>query len=273
MAQDRRKEDLKKLLAFVGNIIREPGNSWFAEELYRILAPSSDSRIKDIHEQCVETILNQQAEEFYHDFPISEIKDQLISDYNKMGHWQRRNNFQEFCMALYQQLECIVNYLCKQETNILIWRNIRNANFFVDLNANDIRVRGKGKTIKESVIYKSENYDKELNELPAMDKFKAALFLIVYKTNVTWNNKDTYNSDFNIGNDIYRLRNMNHRGSESTDNQSIRINKALENPIRTMIQYLEFYARFISGVISGYALSVEIIEFAESCIRSNAETN
>lgn len=42
MAQDRRKEDLKKLLAFLGNIIREPENSWFVDELYSILPSRRD---------------------------------------------------------------------------------------------------------------------------------------------------------------------------------------------------------------------------------------
>ena len=42
MAQDRRKEDLKKLLAFLGNIIREPENSWFVDELYSMLPTKND---------------------------------------------------------------------------------------------------------------------------------------------------------------------------------------------------------------------------------------
>ena len=39
MAHDRRKDDLKKLLVFLQNIIREPDNSWFVEALYSILPP------------------------------------------------------------------------------------------------------------------------------------------------------------------------------------------------------------------------------------------
>ena len=38
MAQDRRKDDLKKLLAFLDNIIHEPENSWFVDELYSRLS-------------------------------------------------------------------------------------------------------------------------------------------------------------------------------------------------------------------------------------------
>lgn len=44
MTQDRRKEDLKKLLAFLGKIIREPDNSWFVDELYSILPSRNDDK-------------------------------------------------------------------------------------------------------------------------------------------------------------------------------------------------------------------------------------
>ncbi len=44
MAQDRRKEDLKKLLIFLGNIIREPDNSWFVDELYSMLSSRNDDK-------------------------------------------------------------------------------------------------------------------------------------------------------------------------------------------------------------------------------------
>lgn len=44
MAQDRRKEDLKKLLVFLGNIIREPENSWFVDELYSMLSSRNDDK-------------------------------------------------------------------------------------------------------------------------------------------------------------------------------------------------------------------------------------
>ena len=44
MAQDRHKEDLKKLLVFLGNIIREPENSWFVDELYSMLSSRNDDK-------------------------------------------------------------------------------------------------------------------------------------------------------------------------------------------------------------------------------------
>ena len=42
MAQDRHKEDLKKLLVFLGRIIHDPENSWFVDELYSMLPSKRD---------------------------------------------------------------------------------------------------------------------------------------------------------------------------------------------------------------------------------------
>ena len=163
MEQDTNKEYLKKLLDFLQRrILSNPTNHWFAKDLYKVLAPVSDARISDIYEQCIESILQQQAAEFYKDFVIADIRQQLISDFVKMEHWRRRNNIQEFCMALYQQIEAITNYLGADKNLNLIWRCIRGAMFFVDIKAKDIRVRGNGKSIEESIVYSSNNYGKEL---------------------------------------------------------------------------------------------------------------
>ena len=95
MEQDTNREYLKKLLDFLQNrILSNHDNQWFAKDLYKILAPISDARISDIHEQCIESILKEQAAEFYKDFVIEKIRPQLIADFIKMEHWRRRNNIQ-----------------------------------------------------------------------------------------------------------------------------------------------------------------------------------
>ena len=117
MEQDTNREYLKKLLDFLRErILPIPGNQWFAKELYKLLAPASDARISDIHEQCIESILTQQANEFYKDFVIADLRPQLIADFIKMEHWRRRNNIYEFSLAMYQQVECIVNYISRNNT-------------------------------------------------------------------------------------------------------------------------------------------------------------
>lgn len=273
--QDTNRENLKKLLDFLKNrILRIPENQWFANELHRILAPTSDARISDIHELCVENIIESQAAEFYKDFVIDELRPQLIADFIKMEHWRRRNDIQEFCMALYQQIEAITNYLGRDDTLNLIWRNIRDAGFFVDFMHNDIRIRFKSKSINDSIIYKPDKYRKngriftpELSELVAMDKFKAILFLIVYQTNVTLNSKRSFNDDFFTGQDIYHIRNLNHRGNLSEPREE-KPHSILGNPVYSMLSLLGFFARFVAGINEGYPVTKELVEFAEVCCKS-----
>lgn len=275
MGQDTNKEYLRKLLDFLqSRILSNSANQWFAKDLYKLLAPISDARISDIYEQCIETILAQQANDFYKDFVISDIRPQLISDFIKMEHWRRRNNIQEFCLALYQQIEAIVNFLGRDESLNLIWRSIRNAGFFVNLEAKDIRVRGNGKSIEQSIIYKPEIYRTrpELRELVAMDKYKAILFLIVYQTNVHWNNKSFFNDDFFTGQSIYQVRNLNHRGILTELSTSNRLYNIIYNPTHSMCHLLGLYSRFVSGINKGFPISKELIEL-EACCRMENVTN
>lgn len=270
MEQDTNKEYLKKLLDFLQRrILSNPTNHWFAKDLYKVLAPVSDARISDIYEQCIESILLQQATEFYKDFVIADIRQQLISDFVKMEHWRRRNNIQEFCMALYQQIEAITNYLGADKNLNLIWRCIRGAMFFVDIKAKDIRVRGNGKSIEESIVYSSNNYGKELCEFVAMDKFKAILFMVVYETNVDWNNKSRFNEDCNICYNIYAVRNLNHRGNIVEGNMTKRIDYVFSNPSHAMCNLLGFFSRFVLGINQHSSISADLVEFAELCCKKN----
>ncbi len=270
MEQDTNKEYLKKLLDFLQNrVLSNSANKWFANDLYKLLAPVSDARISDIHEQCIESILQEQAVEFYKDFTILDIRPQLITDFIKMEHWHRRNNIQEFCMALYQQIEAITNFLGEDENLNLIWRSVRNAGFLVDFNSKDIKIRwDKGKTIEKYIIYnKEKKYSErpELKDLFAMDKYKAILFLIVYYTNISMNNKSNFDEDFFLGQEIYYVRNLNHRGklTELSDN----VKRIIESPIYSMYSMLGFYVRFVSGIKKHYPINKDLVEFAEICCR------
>lgn len=72
-----------------------------------------DDRISHIYEYCIEEVIKKQANEFYNDFPISSIKDILIEDFIRMEFFRRKDNFGDFCLSLYQQIECITNKLCE----------------------------------------------------------------------------------------------------------------------------------------------------------------
>ena len=93
-------------------------NTEFDTELRKklVLFPSAnsviidDERLNQIYEYCIEKVARKQGEEFYSSFPIPSITSSLIDDYVRMEYFKRKDNFQDFCLALYQQIECIINF-------------------------------------------------------------------------------------------------------------------------------------------------------------------
>ena len=74
-----------------------------------------DERINQIYEYCIEEVIRQQATEFYADFPLCTIKDDLIEDFVRMEFFRRKDNFGDFCLALYQQIERMTNTILSDE--------------------------------------------------------------------------------------------------------------------------------------------------------------
>ena len=111
------KQDLVKLLDFIIEISSTPNNNWFRKELVNKLVPLTASKsgnnpeISEIHEYCIKKILQDQAKMFYKDFNLPSINDELCNDFVRMEQYRREDNFEEFCMAMFQQIEQIVNAL------------------------------------------------------------------------------------------------------------------------------------------------------------------
>lgn len=85
------------------------------EQFYRLAEKEfSKTVLRDIHEYIFEINVSQQAKEFYRIFPAT-IKDELVSDFIQMENYRRRDSFENFCLSIYQQIECFVNYLFKSE--------------------------------------------------------------------------------------------------------------------------------------------------------------
>ena len=104
-------KDLIKLLDFISELTAKPDNSWFKKELINKLNPSNtiyrsnNTEISEIHEYCIKQILHDQSKMFYKDFKLIEIKDSLCNDFIRMEQFRREDNFEEFCMAMFQQLD------------------------------------------------------------------------------------------------------------------------------------------------------------------------
>ena len=253
MEQDTNREYLKKLLDFLENrILSNHNNQWFAKELYKILAPTSDARISDIHEQCIESILKEQATEFYKDFVIEDIRPQLIADFIKMEHWRRRNNIQEFGLAIFQQIECITNRLSQDDTLCEVFRTMMDALCYVDsFNPMVVNRYEKSSYTIGQLLFMHDAPTKSKEILPqqwTFDKFKAINYFVCHKACLTNFQFNQFVEENNIFGEIYALRNLNHRGNELTDKERERLQKIEENPSRTFLTFISFLSWFIYSV-------------------------
>ena len=131
------KQELDRVVAFVKAVKELPGNEEFIADLRMVLRethekkesstqPSavtatvnttSNPKIDEIYELCIEKIARQQAEGVYAKFPIKELIPGLVDDYVRMESFRRKDNFGDFCLALYQQIERITNSLYSQLSN------------------------------------------------------------------------------------------------------------------------------------------------------------
>ena len=264
MEQDTNREYLKKLLDFLRErILPIPGNQWFAKELYKLLAPASDARISDIHEQCIESILTQQANEFYKDFVIADLRPQLIADFIKMEHWRRRNNIYEFSLAMYQQVECIVNYISRNNTLCEVFHTMMDCLCFVD--AYPPTVDNRNPKSSYTVAHDAPTKSKEiLPSLWAYDKFKAINYFVCHQTMLTNYQFDQFVGENRIFGELYALRNRVHRGNDLTEKEIERTKQVESNPSRGFLTLTAFLTWFIDSVNKGYPLSNELVTFSKT---------
>ena len=269
MEQDTNREYLKKLLDFLRErILPIPGNQWFAKELYKLLAPASDARISDIHEQCIESILTQQANEFYKDFVIADLRPQLIADFIKMEHWRRRNNIYEFSLAMYQQVECIVNYISRNNTLCEVFHTMMDCLCFVDAYPPTVDNRNpKSSYTVAQLLFMHDAPTKSKEILPSLwayDKFRAINYFVCHQTMLTNYQFDQFVGENRIFGELYALRNRVHRGNDLTEKEIERTKQVEINPSRGFLTLTAFLTWFIDSVNKGYPLSNELVTFSKT---------
>ena len=264
MEQDTNREYLKKLLDFLRErILPIPGN-----QLYKLLAPASDARISDIHEQCIESILTQQANEFYKDFVIADLRPQLIADFIKMEHWRRRNNIYEFSLAMYQQVECIVNYISRNNTLCEVFHTMMDCLCFVDAYPPTVDNRNpKSSYTVAQLLFMHDAPTKSKEILPSLwayDKFKAINYFVCHQTMLTNYQFDQFVGENRIFGELYALRNRVHRGNDLTEKEIERTKQVESNPSRGFLTLTAFLTWFIDSVNKGYPLSNELVTFSKT---------
>jgi hypothetical protein len=241
------KGNLEKLIDFVIEISKLKENSWFKVDLSRKLllnnsSELSSSQLDEIYEHCVCKIINEHAQRFYSDFKLFTVKEKLIQDFIRMERFRRDDNFEDFCLAVFQQIEGIVNNLSTIEIH---------ENFLKLLYSKTHKIRNKSTGVYEDqmlwqlILYPGlSNEDlikktsKQLSEWDFMERYKLILYFFYYNQRI-YNYQD-FQMNYFLGNELYQSRNLNHRGGTPSEKQKITIEKVKTNSHKYYFKFLGF---------------------------------
>ena len=228
---------------------KKPENEWLLAELERKFG--SGEKIDAIYEYCIERVIREQAEQFYKFFPIKELTPLLVEDLCRMERYKRDDNFQDFCLAAFQQVENITNWFCQRQKFIDLYESKRDTYCcFRDKEGKPIY------TIRELIVNTSdkEKYDKR-KDLPLMSLFfneriRAVLYFVYFGEKTA---KYTFDSKYNEMNELYQCRNLNHRGGERSAYQENLISEILPHQYQyylkftgLLFDYIEHISQFMS---------------------------
>lgn len=245
------RENLAKLLNLVSQIANEAGNEWLLQELQlkfglanELGLNNTEKSIKKIYELCVKEIIQKQAQNFYYSFKIDAIKTKLEIDFVRMEHFRRDDNFEDFSLALHQQIENIINHLTeknekfrtaisskKDELAYQIYNKTTNVNDLFNLYQLIVPKEPINTLTLEEIKIVEVKYAKKVSVVFSKDifvweyplKLRAVLYYFVFKQKIY--NYFDFKSLYGIGNDIYQARNLNHRGGFLYPNQKETLNR------------------------------------------------
>lgn len=254
-----KKENLLKLLQLIEEISNEPENEWFKKELLSKYIQKETSNVNirhmdEIYEHCLRKIIKEHAEKFYSNFKLSDIKEKLIEDFVRMEKFRRSNNFEDFCLATFQQLESIVNKLVSNPELINYFRENKDLPAILQydrVNRTFIR-RGNltvGKLIfLTSDINKINGYTRgSIQDWFFNHKLRAVLYFYYFNKEIKVNT-DLFDRVYEIGNFLYQGRNLNHRGAVQSPYQQSIIDDLVPNQHKYYFKFLGFLEDFISSI-------------------------
>lgn len=229
---------------------------------------SSEERIKQIYEYCIEKIIRQQAIEFYADFPLQSVKSILIGDFIRMESFRRKDNFGDFCLSLYQQIECMTNKLCEEGSDLsYITEKMWDCPAYLSKEKSSIDDRyDKGNTIANLLFYPnvSEKSSKSLHEQYAIDKINTIVYFLGYKAMLKFSDNASFREIKSLLNSIYQCRNMNHRGSSQSEWQKEMTDKIIQLKSLYYLKFLGVLAQYVEYIKEGYTYIPKILEFCKT---------
>ena len=243
---------------------------------------SDDERINDIYEYCIEDIIKKQATEFYADFPLQTIKDRLIGDYIRMESFRRKDNFEDFCLSLYQQIECMTNKLCENKDLSDITEIMWGHPAYLKIEKGkdtSIYNRGGDYTIA-SLLFPGNNKQSgntnafvksriSLQTQYAMDKIRTIVYFLGYKAMMKSGDYDSFVEITSLLNDIYQCRNMNHRGNSQNQWEKETFDRIF--PLKSLyyFKFLGVLAQYVEYIKEWWWYIPELKKYSESIEKQN----
>ena len=263
------KDKIEKILIRLSDKLKEPQNKDLLEVFLNQLSPllsTGEKRLDSIYELCIEKIIREQAKAFYNNFPIEEIRPTLVNDYIRMERARRRDDFEEFCMAVYQQIECMVNKIGNDPDLNEIAKNLFPYPAY-SLDGSLTHRNDNSTWLVKDMVFGKGDYQKHKQSVAsqfAMDKFKCILYFVCYKSSPLYSDYIPFNTITSDVEDIYNYRNKNHRGNPPTDKQKEIYNRI--DPIQSFyyLKTIGLLAQIVEMIQKGYPISDELKEYANS---------
>lgn len=226
-----------------------------------------DERIDQIYEYCIEKVVRKQAQEFYSDFPIPSLRSILIEDFCRMEAFRRKNNFGDFCLSLYQQIECMTNSLCTNPDLNIIAERMWGYPAYIKTGEGitpslELRADSKvcvasfvfpGNNKKTGLPYAVEKSKSSLQSLYANDKIRCVVYFLGYKAAMKSSDFESYKEFNSLLSDLYQCRNMNHRGNVLTSREKDTVDKILPYKAVYYLKFLGALTQYVEQIKRGWS--------------------
>lgn len=278
MTMDNR-EAIIKTIDKIAQLSKQPGNKWLLEEFFKrfgLEETGGNSKLDEIYEYCIEKVIKEQAKGFYKDISFKDIEPQLEFDFVRMERARRRNDFDEFAMAIYQQIERITNVVCSNkklnESVSKLMGHPAYVNSVVQKNGTwstpSISDRNTTSSYQiAKLLFGKSAPEKALSNLSAqwaVDKIYCVLYFLCYQAKLKSHEYSQFTEYKYIYNAIYQFRNLNHRSSVMKDEQKEIIDRIRPQQGVYYFKFMQALLFYVEGVTKGLSSLDELYNYAQS---------
>lgn len=273
------REAIIKTIDKIAQLSKQPGNEWLFKEFFKHYCPEEtigNTKLDEIYEYCIEKVLKEQAKGFYKDTLFKEIEPQLEFDFVRMERARRRNDFDEFAMAVYQQIERITNTVCSnQKLNESVSKLMGHPAYVNSIVQKDgtwsaPTISDRNTTSSYQIarlLFGKSAPEKALSNLSAqwaVDKIYCVLYFLCYQAKLKSQEYNQFVEYKKIYNAIYQFRNLNHRGSVLKDDQKEIIDNIRPQQGVYYFKFMQALLFYVEGVANGLANLDELYNYSLS---------